>query len=61
LFELNDANLDNEILLQQIEELESAYLEEIRELNDGFTIEKDALQNQMNYETNYQLDELRKY
>jgi hypothetical protein len=61
LLELNSANLDNDMLLRQIEELKLAYQKEIGELNDGFAVEKAALQNQMNYEANYQLDELRKH
>jgi len=61
LFELNNSNLENDILLQKIEELELAYQTKISELNDSFTIEKALLQNKLTNEANYQLNELRKY
>jgi len=61
ILELNNANLDNDLLLQEIEEMELAHKKEILDLNNSFSIEKEALQIQMNNEANYQLDELKKY
>ena len=61
ILELNNANLGNDELLRQIEELKLAHQKKIKEMNDSFALEKAELQNQLTYEANYQLNELRKY